>query len=82
MKIKYKPTAVNQLKKIPKQELRKIIRKLELLADDPFVGKPLKGEFEGLYSLRAWPYRIIYLIESDSGTITVFLVTHRQSAYK
>jgi len=79
MQLAYKPEAVKQIKKLPLSEKKKIIRKLELLAQTPHSGKVLKGELEGLRSLRAWPYRIIYEIESKE--IIVFSVTHRQSAY-
>lgn len=80
MEIFYKPSAVKQLKKIPKVELKKIIKKLETLKTDPYVGKPLKGEFKGLYSVKPWPYRIIYEIASKK--IVIYSVAHRQGSYK
>ncbi len=80
MNLSYKPQVIKQLDKLPKSENKKIIRKLQLLSKDPMAGKSLKGEFEGLYSLRAWPYRIIYEIKRDE--IIIYSVAHRQSAYK
>lgn len=80
MKLLYKPSAVKQLRKLPKSEQKKIIRKLELLTSDPKAGKSLKGELEGLYALRAWLYRIIYGLTSFE--IIIYSVAHRQSAYK
>lgn len=80
MKLVYKPQAVKQLKKLPRREAKKIIKKLEHLSQDPTVGKPLKGEFEGLRSLRAWPYRIIYQL--GKRQITIFSIAHRQGVYR
>lgn len=80
MRLLYKSQAIKQLKKLPLVEKKKIIRKLELLPQDPYVGKALKGELEGLYSLRVWPYRIIYEIIGSS--IIILSVCHRQSAYR
>ena len=80
MKLEYRPQAVKQLKKLPKTEIKKVIRKLELLAADKEAGKQLKGELDGLYSLRAWPYRIIYEIKSSS--ILIYSVAHRLGVYK
>lgn len=80
MQLEYKPHAVKQLNKLPLSEKKKVIRKLELLATDSLVGKALKGELAGLYSLRAWPYRIIYEITSTS--LVIYSVSHRQRAYK
>ena len=80
MKIEYKPVAVRQIKKLPKREVIKIIRKIGLLAQDPFCGKALKGELDGLRPLRTWPYRIIY--ETDGEMITIYSVAHRQEVYR
>lgn len=80
MQIEYKPYVIKQLKKLPLSERKKVIRKLELLQSDPKAGKELRGELEGLRSLRAWPYRIIYEIKYDS--VIVYSVAHRQGAYK
>ncbi len=79
MRIEYKPEAVKQFKKIPLRELKKIIKKLELLSLYPYSGKILKGELDGLRSFRAWPYRIIYEIKNKS--IIILSISHRQSAY-
>ena len=80
MRLLYKSQAIKQLKKLPLVEKKKIIRKLELLPQDSYAGKALKGELGGLYSLRVWPYRIIYEITGNS--IIILSVCHRQSAYK
>lgn len=79
MQLEYKPQAVKQLKKLPINEKKKVIRKLELLSTDPYVGKALKGELEGLYSIRAWPYRIVYQITKSS--IIIYSIAHRQGVY-
>lgn len=79
MKLAYKPQAIKQLKKLPLRQKRKIVKKLEILSKDPQVGKALKGELKTLYSIRAWPYRIIYKLTKT--TITIFSIAHRQSAY-
>ena len=76
----YRPEVHKQFKKIPIVEQKKIIRKLEILASEPYSGKPLQGDYEGFYSLKAWPYRIIYIIEKKG--ILVYSIKHRQSSYK
>lgn len=72
----YKPQVYKQLKKLPSREQTKIIRKFELLMNNPRSGKNLQGKLRGLKSLRAWPYRIIYSLES--GKIVVYSVCRRQ----
>lgn len=79
MLLNYKPEAVKQLKKLSTSEKKKVSKKLELLSKNPYSGKALKGELEGLRSLRAWPYRIIYEVKNKS--LIILSVAHRQSAY-
>lgn len=79
MNLEYKPEAVKQLKKLPLSEKKKIIKKLELLSQNPYAGKLLKGELGGLRSLRAWPYRIVY--ETSGESLVIFSIAHRQSVY-
>ena len=79
MRIEYKSTVLKQLKKIPHAEIAKIVKKIEFLPENPMIGKPLKGELEGLRSVRAWPYRIVYEIRGEK--IIIISVAHRQSVY-
>jgi mRNA-degrading endonuclease RelE of RelBE toxin-antitoxin system len=79
MKIELSPRARKQLKKIPQREQKKIVRKLNSLSLDPLSAKSLEGEYKGLFSLRAWPYRIIYQLKKNS--ILILSIAHRQSAY-
>ena len=80
MKVYFKPTAFKQQKRLPKSEIQKIERKIEALREDPYSGKLLKGEFEGLYSLKAWPYRIVYEIKQKK--IIILSIANRQGAYR
>jgi mRNA-degrading endonuclease RelE of RelBE toxin-antitoxin system len=41
----------------------------------------LGGKLKGCYSLRAWPYRIIYQIIKKSLYVAVIRILHRQGAY-
>ncbi len=52
------------------------------LGDDPRLGKPLRGELYGKWSLRAGEYRIIYTIDEDEKSLTLLSVGHRKAVYK
>lgn len=60
MIVKVARAAEKQIAKLPVSEQRKIVRRLALLATQPFAGKKLAGEYADLRSLRAWPYRTVY----------------------
>lgn len=76
------PKALTHCKRLPKKEIFKIQQRLKLLETNPYLGKKLEGRFAGTYSLRAWPYRILYIIQQEQKTIFVVSILHRQGAYK
>ena len=82
MKVELTSFAKKQLKKIPKRETIKIARRMLSLRQDPYLGKKLDGKLSYLYSLRAWPYRILYSINKQKTILTIETIEHRQSAYK
>ena len=80
-KVVIRPRARKQLKKLPPKQQIRIVKALEVLAEDPFVGKKLKGDHMGEYRWAVWPYRIIYMIEKKKVTVFVLAIGHRQGIY-
>lgn len=74
--------ARKDLKKIDKRFLPKVEQAIDGLIVNPYLGKALQGDFAGRFSLRVWPYRIIYKIFRNEITILVLAIKHRQGAYK
>lgn len=74
--------AQKDLDKIPLQYQKRILVALSIIASDPFAGKKLSGELTGLYSCRAWPYRIIYQIYKKELLVLIIRVGHRQGVYQ
>ena len=73
--------AFKDLSKIQKQEVEKILLKIELLEDYPDVANINKlTNFEPPYRLRVGNYRVLFDIEDD--IITVYRVKHRSKSYK
>lgn len=81
MRIEYSDTTLKFFKKAKRSDRIKIAKKIELLTRNPYIGKKLKGEFEGLRSLKAWPFRIIYQLTEDE-MINIVIIEHRQQVYK
>ena len=74
--------AQKHLSKLPQRFQIRIRTSIVILATNPLSGKPLEGEYKGLYSLRVWPYRIIYLIRKQQLIIEIIEIAHRQRVYK
>lgn len=70
---------VRQLRKLPKQDIQRIIKEVEKLKDWPDVAnvKALKDRKD--YRLRIGHYRVIFEIKGN--TVYVIEVTHRKNAY-
>ena len=60
----------------------RIIIILKKLAFDPHIGKKLEGKYKNDYSIRVWPYRIIYTIKKKKLIIEVIEIEQRGRAYK
>ncbi len=80
--IQVQKSAKKQLDKVPDIYRIKIAKAIDSLAENPFQGKKLEGELKGQYSVRVWPYRIIYQIYKKELIISIIDVGHRQGAYK
>lgn len=66
---------------------KKLLRRInaildEGLRDNPFLGKPLHGEFKGLWSIKTFSFRIIYEVDKTSHIITVLKIQHRRDSYR
>ncbi|HLB60560.1 MAG TPA: type II toxin-antitoxin system RelE/ParE family toxin [Patescibacteria group bacterium] len=82
MEVRFIKRALKQLKKLPAPEQKKVAKKILLLESNSLIGKKLEGELTGSYTLRAWPYRIIYIIDSGEQVVKVTSILHRQGAYQ
>ena len=81
-KIEIKKSAVKELNKLPDNDLKKIIRKIQNLADTPRPSDCKKLTGEEKYRIRSGNYRILYLIEDDILTIYVIKIGHRREVYR
>ena len=77
------PKAKKQIDKLPANIKSKIADTLlNVIAVDPFAGKTLKAELEGLYSYRMGDYRILYSVYKTKLVVEVIKVMHRKEAYR
>ena len=80
--VKFTRSAKKSFSKITNREQKRIALAIEKLAQDPTIGKPLKGVLKNLWSLRIGAYRVIYQIVKKELVIMVFAVGHRREIYR
>lgn len=76
-----KPKAKKSLNSLNDRERTKVRLVLESINKDPFSGKKLEGDLKDYYSVRVWPYRIVYEIYKKELIIFVIRIGHRQGVY-
>ena len=80
--VRLSPRAEKELNKLLEKDQVRVLRSLMFLVNDPLSGKKLKGEFKGFYSLRVWPFRIIYTIMKKESCVIVIRIGHRKDSYR
>lgn len=70
------------LNRVDQKFKSKILSTLAILANNPFIGKKLKGKHKEKWSYQIWPYRIIYKIYQKELTVLLIRIGHRQGVYK
>jgi len=82
-KVFLKKSALNDLDAIPRPDQKRLFDAIgSRLADDPYQGKALSGEFKGLYRWRSGKFRIIYEIQQEALIILVLRIGHRKDIYR
>ena len=77
-KVKIKASAAKELKKIPKQDLARITKKISNLSTDPRPIGSEKLSEQDRYRVRQGNYRIIYSVEDDLLVVFVVKIGHRK----
>ncbi len=67
---------------IPKKDLRKILSRIKILANDPRPPGCEKLTGQDRYRMRQGRYRIVYSVEDEERTVTVVKVGHRKDIYR
>jgi len=81
-KVVFKKSVAKDLRSIPKVDIKKILSRIDSLANDP---TPIGSErLSGLqrYRIRQGNYRILYEIEEHIVIVTIVKVGHRRDVYR
>jgi mRNA interferase RelE/StbE len=81
-KIYFKKSVEKDFSGIPKKDLKKILDRIELLAEEPRPPGCEKMTGQQRYRIRQGRYRILYSIQDDELTVWVVKVGHRKDIYR
>ena len=81
-KVTFKKSVAKDLRKIANPDVKRILGRVDELADDPRGAGCTKLSAQERYRVRVGLYRIIYEIQDTALVVQVVKVGHRSSVYK
>jgi len=80
--VRINKAAAKELGRLPKQDTRRILRRIDGLRQDPRPPGSVKLAGRDAYRIRQGDYRIIYTIDSHRVIVEVIRVGHRGEVYR
>ena len=80
--LRFKKSIARDLRKIPVQDVTRILDRINLLAENPRGPGCIKLAGDSRYRVRYGVYRILYQIADSELVIYVVKVAHRSKVYK
>ncbi len=81
-KITFKKSVSKDLRNIPATDVKRILKKIDSLAENPRGEGCIKLSAQERYRVRQGLYRIVYEIRDEILVVTVVKVAHRSTVYK
>jgi len=81
-KIFFRRSVGKDFSAIPKQDLRKVLRRIEMLSEDPRPSGCEKLTGQERFRVRQGRYRIVYSIQDKDLTVWIVKVGHRKDIYR
>jgi mRNA interferase RelE/StbE len=78
--IRFTPSFSKDIKALDRVAQIQVLREICILKTDPYVGKPLRGEWKNVNSLRVGTYRVLYQVKGSK--VFLLIVDHRKQVYR
>ena len=75
------PRAARNLGRLDRRMMERVTRRIDALAQQPFLGKILKGRLKDKRSLRVGDFRVIYRLDTTGHQVVVENIGHRREIY-
>ena len=78
----FKKSVAKDLRNIPNKDVKRILKRIDLLLENPRAKGSVKLSGQERYRARQGVYRIVYEIQDFELIVTVVKVAHRGAVYK
>ena len=75
-------SVLKDLNRIPKKDVKRILKAIRALSQDPRPPQSKKLSGEEKYRLRCGVYRVLYEIQDEKLIVCVVRARHRKNVYK
>jgi mRNA interferase RelE/StbE len=75
-------SAADELARIPKKDLRRIVERIRSLEEKPRPQGSEKLSAQERYRIRQGDYRIVYSVDDAARTVEIFKIGHRSEIYR
>lgn len=76
------PSAQLDIRSLPQTDIRRIARRIQVLAENPRPSGCKKLTGQDGYRVRQGDYRILYEVDDANRAVTIVKVRHRREAYR
>ncbi len=77
-----KRSAERELRKIPKQDLPRVVTRIQALGQEPRPSGCEKLSEQERYRVRQADYRIVHAVDNGARTVEVVKIAHRREVYR
>jgi mRNA interferase RelE/StbE len=81
-KVYFRESVQKDFRKIPKKDIRKILRRIVLLTTEPRPPGCEKLSGQEKYRIHQGRYRIVYSVQDDELTVYIVKIGHRKGIYR
>ena len=81
-KLEFKQSVAKDLRSVPNADVRRILNRIEQLAENPRAEDCIKLTGQDVYRVRVGMYRILYEIKDEVLVVDLIKVGHRSRVYK
>ena len=81
-KITIKKSAAKELEDIPKRDLRKIVKRIQSLAQNPRPQGSQKLSGQNRLRIRQGDYRVVYSVDDKDCIVDIVKIGHRREIYR
>ena len=80
--LRFKRSAENELRRLPKADLRRILQRIERLQAEPRPPGCEKLFGENVFRVRQGNCRILYLVDDEQRILEIYKIGHRREVYR